>query len=187
MGIGAPGRTAPTMIRTRRFTFYRSQSQVTVIPRMPFSRSRGSPCTAPPGLRPALGAGTGQRPACLARLHVARLRWRARLPCDDHARLLGAFLGAWRHAGAVRVTVVAAGTFATAKPQTPRGRRPAAFQLAALPEFMPPSPGLSGRGQPRKTAATTAALPLWLRWQQSRKLALCRCSSQRQTSWTTAM
>ena len=44
---------------------------MTVIPRVPFSRSGGSPRTAPPGLRPALGAGTGQRPACLARLHVA--------------------------------------------------------------------------------------------------------------------
>ena len=44
---------------------------MTVILRVPFSRSRDSPRTALPGRRPALGAGTGQRPACLARLHVA--------------------------------------------------------------------------------------------------------------------
>lgn len=34
---------------------------MTVIPRVPFSRSRGSPRTAPPGLVPGHGPGCGQR------------------------------------------------------------------------------------------------------------------------------
>ena len=59
---------------------------MTVIPRVPFSRSRGSPRTAPPELRPALGAGIGQRPACLARLHVAG--GADRVCAGGHGRLL---------------------------------------------------------------------------------------------------